>query len=128
MRNLFIAATRNAPAVELLVTEHRLRIAGEAYPDNALSFFEPVHKALADYLAVGHSEPFEAEFELRYLNSAATMMVFKLAGLLDQAAAKGRPVRLRFLILADDEILRDLGAEMKEDYSWLDFEFVESAA
>jgi hypothetical protein len=128
MRNLTIAATRQTPEVALLVIEHRLRIAGEAYPENALSFFEPVHKELADYLAAGHSEPFEAEFELRYLNSAATIMIFKLAGLLDQAAAKGRPVRLRFVVMAEDDILRELGADIKEDCSWLDFEFVEAAA
>ena len=127
MQNLSIPATRQTPAVELNVAEHRLRIAGEAYPENAVSFFEPVLKALASYIAQGATQPLEVEFELRYLNSASTKMVFKLAGLLDQAAAKGRPVHLRFLVLEYDEILQDLGADMKADYTWLDFEFVEAA-
>ena len=127
MQNFIIPATRQTPAIELLVAEHRLRIAGEAYPENAVSFFEPVLKAVADYVALPNSEAFEVEFELRYLNSAATKMVFKLAGLLEQAAAKGRQVHVRFLTLEDDEILQELGADMKADYTWLDFEFVEAA-
>ncbi len=127
MQNFVIPATRQTPAVELRPAEHRLRIAGEAYPENALSFFEPVLKAVGDYLALPQAPTIEVEFELRYLNSASTKMIFKLAGLLDQTAAKGRPVHIRFLVLEDDEILQDLGSDMKAEYSWLDFEFVEAA-
>jgi hypothetical protein len=125
MQDFVIAATRQTPAIELRAAENRLRIAGEAYPENAVSFFEPVLKAVGEHLALARPETFEAEFELRYLNSASTKMVFKLAGLLDQAAAKGRPVHVRFLVLEDDEILQDLGADMRADYTWVDFEFVE---
>jgi hypothetical protein len=125
MQNVIIPATRQTPAIDLRFSEHRLRIAGEAYPENALSFFEPVLKAIADYLAQPHAAPLEVELELRYLNSASTKMVFKLAALLDQAAAKGRPVHMRFVVLEDDEILQELGADMKADLNWIDFEFVE---
>lgn len=127
MQNLAIPATRQTPAIDLLVSDPRLRIAGEAYPENAVAFFEPVLKALGDYLARGDAATFEVEFELRYLNSASTKMLFKLAGLLDQAAAKGRRVHVRFIVLEEDEILRELGADMSADYTWLDFEFVEAA-
>jgi len=127
MQNIAIPATRQTPAIDLRVSEHRLRLAGEAYPENAVAFFEPVLKSLGDYLARGDAAALEVEFELRYLNSASTKMIFKLAGLLDQAAAKGRPVHVRFIVLEEDEILRELGADMSADYTWLDFEFVEAA-
>ena len=127
MQNMIIPATRQTPAIELYFSEHRLRIAGEAYPENALSFFDPVLKAIAAYLAQPNAAPLEVELELRYLNSASTKMVFKLASMLDQAAAKGRPVHVRFVVLEDDEILQELGADMKADLNWLDFEFVEAA-
>jgi hypothetical protein len=128
MQDFVLPATRQTPAIELAFSAHRLRIAGEAYPENAVAFFEPVLEQLRGYLAEEASQPIEAELELRYLNSASTKMVFKLAGLLDAAAGKGRQVRLRFLVLEEDEMLRELGADMQADYSWLDFEFVEIAA
>ena len=80
------------------------------------------------YLAQPATQPLEAELELRYLNSASTKMVFKLVGLLDEAAGKGRQVRLRFVVLEEDEMLQELGADMRADFTWLDFEFVEVAA
>jgi hypothetical protein len=128
MQDISLPSTRQTPAIDLAFSSHRLRIAGEAYPENAVAFFEPILEQIRGYLAEGHEQPLEAELELRYLNSASTKMVFKLVGLLDQAASRGRRVHLRFLVLDDDEMLQDLGADMKTDFSWLDFEFVEVAA
>jgi hypothetical protein len=128
MQDFVLPASRQTPAIELAFSAHRLRIAGESYPENAVAFYEPVMDQLRQYLAQAAGAPIAAQFELRYLNSASTKMIFKLAGLLDQAASKGRQVHLRFLVLEDDEMLQDLGADMRADFSWLDFEFVEVAA
>jgi hypothetical protein len=128
MQDFLLQPTRQTPAIELAFSAHRLRIAGEAYPENAVAFFEPVLDQLRGYLAQASDQPVEAELELRYLNSASTKMIFKLVGLLDQAAGKGRKVRLRFVVLQEDEMLQDLGADMQADFTWLDFEFVEVAS
>ena len=128
MQDFVLPPTRQTPAIEFAFSAHRLRIAGEAYPENAVAFFEPAMEQLKRYLAEATGQPLEAELELRYLNSASTKMVFKLVGLLDQAAGKGRPVRLRFLVLEEDEMLQELGADMQADFTWLDFEFVAVAA
>jgi hypothetical protein len=128
MQDFVIQSTRQTPAIELAFSAHRLRIAGEAYPENAVAFFDPVLDQVRAYLSEPASQTIEAELELRYLNSASTKMVFKLVGLLDEAASKGRKVHLRFVVLEDDEMLQDLGADMRADFTWLDFEFVEMAA
>jgi hypothetical protein len=128
MQDFVIQSTRQTPAIELAFSAHRLRIAGEAYPENAVAFFDPVLDQVRAYLNEPASQTIEAELELRYLNSASTKMVFKLVGLLDEAASKGRKVHLRFVVLEDDEMLQDLGADMRADFTWLDFEFVEMAA
>ena len=128
MQDFSLPATRQTPAIELAFSAHRIRIAGEAYPENAVSFFEPVLDRIRQYLAQPSGAPIEAELELRYLNSASTKMVFKLIGLLDQAAGAGRKVQLRFVVLDDDEMLQDLGADMRADFAWLDFEFVETTS
>lgn len=128
MQDISLPATRQTPAIDLKFSAHAIRLAGEAYPENAVAFFEPILEQVRQYLAEGAKAPVRVEFELRYLNSASTKMIFKLAGLFDQAAAKGRKVNLRFLVLDDDEMLQDLGADMKADFTWLDFEFVQAAA
>ena len=128
MQDFVLSPTRQTPAIEFAFSAHRLRIAGEAYPENAVAFFEPVFEQLRGYLAQAANQPIDVEVELRYLNSASTKMVFKLVGLLDEAASKGRKVRLRFVLLEEDEMLQELGADMRADFTWLDFEFVEVAA
>lgn len=127
MQDIVIPATRQTPAVELRFSQNRIRLAGEAYPENAVAFFEPLMESLRAYLAAGDASPLEAELALRYLNSASTKMVFKFVGLLDQAAGGGRAVRLKFVVLAEDEMLQELGADMRADFTWVDFEFVELA-
>ncbi len=128
MQDFVLPSTRQTPAIEFAFSAHRLRIAGEAYPENAVAFFEPVFEQLRSYLAQAATQPIEAEVELRYLNSASTKMVFKLIGLLDNAASQGRKVHMRFVVLEEDEMLRELGDDMRADFTWLDFEFVEVAA
>ena len=42
MQDFVLPPTRQTPAIELAFSAHRLRIAGDAYPENAVAFFEHV--------------------------------------------------------------------------------------
>ena len=124
MNDIHIAGTRQTPAVDFVFSAHKLSLVGEAYPENAAAFFEPLNAALAEYLAATSDQPLTVMFDLRYLNSASTKMIFRLVGLLDAAAQQHRKVRLEFRLLEDDDMLLEFGNELKEDHSWIDFEFV----
>jgi hypothetical protein len=128
MSDIQIPGTRQTPAVDFRFSANSLSLTGEAYPENATAFFDPLLDAINAYLAKGGSDPITMQLSLLYLNSASTKMVFKLVAPLDQAASKGRPVRLNFVVHEDDEMLRELGEDMHADYSWIDFNFVETAA
>lgn len=125
MTDIHIPGTRQTPTVDFRFSEHSLKLSGEAYPENAVTFFEPLNAAVEAYLAEGDA-PVSVEFDLRYLNSAATKMIFKLGGVLNKAAER-RKISLRFLVVEDDEMVQDLGADFKADFSWIDFQFVEMA-
>jgi len=125
MSDIHIPGTRQTPTVDFRFSEHFLKLSGEAYPENAVTFFEPLNAAVEAYLAAS-SEPVNVEFDLRYLNSAATKMIFKLGGILNKAA-EHRSVSLRFVVVEDDEMVQDLGADFQTDYSWINFQFVEVA-
>ena len=127
MDDLHIPGTRQSPAVDFWFSQHRFRLQGEAYPENATAFFEPLTQLAAAYAARPSEAPVQVELRLRYLNSASTKLLFKWVSVWDKLAETGRPVRLTFETAPDDEVLQEFGEDLKTDFSWLDFEIVEIA-
>lgn len=127
MDDLHIPGTRQSPAIDFWFSQHRFRMQGEAYPENANAFFDPLTAAIQAYAAVPSSAPVQVELRLRYLNSASTKLLFKWVSVWDKLAETGRRVHLSFETAPDDEVLQDFGADLKADYAWIDFEIVEIA-
>jgi hypothetical protein len=127
MDDLHIPGTRQSPAVDFWFSEHRFRLQGEAYPENASAFFEPLIAVAGAYAARPSDAPVGVELRLRYLNSASTKLLFKWVSVWDKLAETGRPVRLTFETAPDDEVLQEFGEDLKADFSWIDFEIVEIA-
>ena len=127
MDDLHIPGTRQSPAVDYWFSQHRFRMQGEAYPENASAFFEPLIGVAGAYAGRPSEEAVRVELRLRYLNSASTKLLFKWVGVWDRLAETGRPVRLTFETAPDDEVLQEFGEDLKADFSWIDFEIVEIA-
>jgi hypothetical protein len=127
MDDLHIPGTRQSPAVDYWFAEHRFRMQGEAYPENASAFFDPLIGVAGAYAAQASEAPVRVELRLRYLNSASTKLLFKWVGVWDKLAETGRPVHLTFETAPDDEVLQEFGEDLKADFSWIDFEMVEIA-
>ena len=127
MDDLHIPGTRQSPAVDFWFSEHRFRMQGEAYPENASAFFDPLIAVAAAYVAQPSDAPVRVELRLRYLNSASTKLLFKWVGVWDKLAESGRPVRLMFETAPDDEVLQEFAQDLKADFSWIDLEIVEIA-
>jgi hypothetical protein len=127
MDDLHIPGTRQSPAVDYWFSDHRFRLQGEAYPENASAFFDPLIAVAGAYAARPSDAPVRVELRLRYLNSASTKLLFKWVGVWDKLAETGRPVRMTFETAPDDEVLQEFGEDLKADFSWIDFEIVEVA-
>jgi hypothetical protein len=127
MDDLHIPGTRQSPAVDFWFSEHRFRMQGEAYPENASAFFDPLIALAGAYAARPANDPVRVELRLRYLNSASTKLLFKWVGVWDKLAETGRKVKLTFETAPDDEVLQEFGEDLKADFSWIDFEIVEIA-
>ena len=127
MDDLHIPGTRQSPSVDYWFSEHRFRMQGEAYPENASVFFEPLTNVAANYAARPSDAPVRVELRLRYLNSASTKLLFKWVAVWDKLAETGRKVKLIFETAPDDEVLQEFGEDLKADFSWIDFEIVEIA-
>jgi len=115
MQNLDIPATARTPAVAFDFTAHRLRIAGESYPEDVTEFYGPVFTALDRYLSSLGDGACRFDFELIYINSSSAKAVMMLMDKLDAAAAKGAAVEVYWYYDKEDDTMQELGEEFGED-------------
>ena len=125
MDDFLLAATKHTPKVELRVSEHRLVLQGEAYPENAVVFFTPLIQALNAYLARPAEQPLLVIFQLRYMNSASTKMIFRLAALLNAAAETGRPIVLEVHHDPEDEMLVEFAEDLAKEFRVISIKLVQ---
>ena len=127
MDDVHLGATRQSPEVDFRFSEHRLRLSGEAYPENAAAFFTPLIHACDAYLKEGGDEPIVIDLELRYLNSASTKLLFQFVGVFDRAAKAGRKVVVEFKHDPEDDMLIEFAEDLAADYTWVDVKLIEMA-
>lgn len=127
MSDLYVKATRQSPEVDFRFSENLLSLKGEAYPENAVSFFTPLTQAVANYLGSGGQAPVLVRLDLRYLNSASTKMLFQFIGVLDKAASTGRNITIEFAYESDDDMLMEFAEDLKHDFTWVDIQLSELA-
>jgi hypothetical protein len=112
---LDIEATSRTPAVSFDFAGHRLKIAGESYPEDVTEFYGPVFAALDAYLGQLGSGSCRIDFELIYLNSSSAKAVMMLMDKLDAAAKKGASVDIHWFYDTEDDTMQELGEEFGED-------------
>jgi uncharacterized protein (DUF362 family) len=127
MPDIKIPASRQTPEIDFAFSRNYLSIVGEAYPENAVTYFTPLTQAVADYLARSGNAPVTLNLGLRYMNSASTKMVFQFMGVLDQAAENGRKITVEFRHDPDDDMMIEFAEDMRTDYTWITIELLEAA-
>lgn len=112
---LDIEATARTPGVSFDFANHRLRIAGESYPEDVTEFYGPVFAALDAYLGQIGCGSCRFDFELIYLNSSSAKAVMMLMDKLDAAAKQGASVDVYWYYDTEDDTMQELGEEFGED-------------
>jgi hypothetical protein len=112
---LDIEATSRTPSVVFDFAAHRLKIAGESYPEDVTEFYGPVFAALDGYLGRLGSGSCRFDFELIYLNSSSAKAVMMLMDKLDAAAKRGASVDVYWHYDREDDTMQELGEEFGED-------------
>jgi hypothetical protein len=112
---LDIEATSRTPSVVFDFAAHRLKIAGESYPEDVTEFYGPVFAALDDYLGRLGQGSCRFDFELIYLNSSSAKAVMMLMDKLDAAAKRGASVDVYWSYDREDDTMQELGEEFGED-------------
>ncbi|HRP97056.1 MAG TPA: DUF1987 domain-containing protein [Rhodocyclaceae bacterium] len=127
MEDLYIAATNESPEIDFAFSQHRLRILGESYPENALSFYGPIRSRLEQYLGgvgAGAGQPVEVHFALKYFNSSSTKLIRLLVAMLHEAAAGGARILMHWHHDPDDDMMLEYGMDLREEFRQMEIRLV----
>ncbi len=122
MTDLYIPATTDTPEIDFKFSNNTLSMSGEAYPENGVEFFRPILRQLQSHLKSLNGESVEFNFQLTYFNSVSTKIFFSLFELLNEYA-KSYPnsVLLNWYHDEDDDTILEMGQDVQEDFTWIDF-------
>ncbi|NEU12285.1 DUF1987 domain-containing protein [Methylobacterium sp. BTF04] len=119
-----LAPTDRSPLVDFDFEAGHLQLRGESYPEDAAAFFGPLLQALRGYLAEPSPDPITFEVGLAYFNSSSAKALMNLFMPLEDAAAEGRSVTVRWLFADGDETIEEAGEDFAADFSSARFEMV----
>ena len=120
MEDLHLPATALTPEVRLDSGRGVLSLRGESYPEHVLSFYAPILEALQGVLAAGRHARFLVEMHITYFNSASAKAIHRILRMLDQAGEHGCGIQLMWHFDEEDDMAKDLGRDIREDFPHLD--------
>lgn len=124
MDRILLPATDRSPQVDFDFTTGHLQLRGESYPEDAAAFFGPLLQALRSYLADPSGADITFEVGLVYFNSSSAKALMNLFMPLEDAAAEGRSVTVRWHFTDGDETIEEAGEDFAADFSHARFEMV----
>jgi hypothetical protein len=113
MSSFVLEGTRRTPKIVLDPSRGLIEFVGESLPEDLRGFYDPVLERLDAMLEYGSSETIEAVFEFVYFNSGSARIISDVISRLDDAAKRGRGVRIIWVAEEDDDTMR----EYAEDFS-----------
>lgn len=126
MDRLQIPPTERSPLVDFDFDQHRLRLEGESYPEDAAAFFGPLIAALDRYLKRLRAEPpasaLVVDLRLAYFNSSSAKAFMNIFQRLEAAARDGVEVQVNWHHQTDDETMMEFGEDFREDFQAAHFE------
>lgn len=108
--NFILQKTQNTPYIKF--EDGVLVIAGRSIPENALTFFEPVFKIIAEY----SKKPYpvtEINVLLEYANSSSNRSLMTIFTLFEKLYENGYNVYINWFYEEGDDLMYDLGHDYK---------------
>jgi hypothetical protein len=116
MESLYIDKTKSTPAIHFDPQNHKLRIEGQSYPENAFKFYEPIFSWVDNYLVhLEHEVVLEIYFHMPYINTSSSKCVMMLLEKLENAYQEGKKVAIRWYYELENETALECAEEFKED-------------
>lgn len=116
MDNLVIEKTKSSPAINFTSATGKCEIVGSSYPENASEFYTPVFEWLNKYITEVTRELY-FDFRLDYLNSSSIKFISEFVDKIDKYSKIGVGVEINWYFKEEDEDIKELGEEFKEEVS-----------
>jgi hypothetical protein len=108
--NFIIQKSQNTPYLKF--EDGVLVIAGRSIPENSVTFFEPLFKAIVEY----SKKPFpvtEVNILLEYANSSSNRSLMTIFTLFEKLYENGNNVYVNWFFESGDDLMYDLGHDFK---------------
>jgi hypothetical protein len=125
MENTFIPARERTPEVDFRFQDRCLSIRGEAYPEDAASFFGPLLKDMAAYCESIQGQDLSVEFQLIYFNTSSAKALMNMIQILESTARAGTKVEVRWLFQEEDDVIREFGEDFSSELEHIQFQLVQ---
>ena len=110
-RHMKIEATSRTPLIE--INSGYCLIKGECYPEDISEISIPIMKEIEQELL--SVEKFVLELELYYFNSSSAKLLFDIFDKVDEAAADGLDVQIKWNYRSGDDSMQEAGEDFEED-------------
>jgi len=116
MSEFHVPATDLTPEVRMNPSQGLLTMRGESYPEHVLSFYAPILEKIRAVLEHGELTLLRVEMHITCYNSACAKAFQRIFQLLNKAAENGCAIRLDWHFEEEDDMARDLGRDIREDF------------
>jgi len=125
MKQLDIKPTDTTPSVEFDLESSTLTIAGESFPENVTTFYDPILKWIKEYFTDGgNNRKLVLNLNLKYFNTSTSKYLFDIMSELEETHKdRHADIRVVWCYKKGVEIMYENGEEFAEDFE-LPFEFV----
>jgi hypothetical protein len=128
MSEFHVPATDLTPEVRMNPSQGLLTMRGESYPEHVLSFYAPILEKISAVLNTGKLSLLRVEMHITYYNSASAKAFHRIFSMLNKAAENGCAIHLLWQFDEEDDMARDLGLDIREDFPSIQVEDVLLAA
>ncbi|MCK9329053.1 MAG: DUF1987 domain-containing protein [Candidatus Cloacimonetes bacterium] len=123
MENLLLERSKFTMSVDFNAETGVLSLVGNSYPEDAISFFEPLNKWMEKYIEETKGDII-FNVKLNYLNSSSSKCFMDMFDILEDYVEDGGKVKVNWYYFENDDEVMEAGEELLEDLS-LDYELIE---
>jgi hypothetical protein len=109
------------PEVDFRPGDALLLIRGESYPENVIAFYAPILECLRTYLQEENAPQLRVDILITYYNSASAKAFHRLMGLFNESCNAGCKVVVNWQHDEEDEMMSELGNDLKDEFNAIDF-------
>jgi hypothetical protein len=119
MENLYIAPSKYTSEIDFNAETGLLKISGNSYPEDAITFFEPIIEWLKDYLKECEIAVV-CQVKMTYINSSSSKSFIDIFEIFEEFHKNNGEIICKWYYEEDDDEILESGEELLED---MDFPF-----